>query len=329
VIGNDKRGIFGQPPNKTISGILTYFREASMKIDMLLGRVMLPMLAIALLLVHADDHVWGGDIEEVLKAGKLRHLGIVYANFVTEDKKGLDVELVQQFADHLGVQYEFVETNWQDIVADLTGKVVKPQGENIELIGDKPVRGDIIATGFTILPWREKIVEFSTPTFPTGVWLISRADSTLEPIAPTDDISHDINAVKKELKGKSVLSLKDSCLDPDLYGLDKTGAEIKLFPADRNLNEMIPAVIARTADATLMDVPVALIALEKWPGEIKVVGPISPMQGMACAFPQTSPKLREAFEEFFRQLKADGSYNGLVRKYYPSVFSYYPDFFKK
>ena len=271
--------------------------------------------------------VWGGDLEEVLKAGKLRHLGIHYANFVTEDNKGLDVELMQLFAAHLGVKYEFVETNWQDLVADLTGKVVKPRGEDVELLGETPIRGDVIATGFTILPWREKVVDFSTPTFPTGIWLITRADSPLRPIAATDDVSRDIANVKNQINGKSVLGLKDSCLDPELYKLSETGAEIKLFPAYRNLNEMIPSVMAGMVDTTLMDVPVALVALEKWPGEIKVVGPISPLQGMACAFAKTSPGLRDAFEKFFRQCRADGTYNDLVRKYYPSVFVYYPSFF--
>ena len=301
-----------------------------MRMAMLVPRVMLLVLGMTVVLVSATcSAAWGRELEEVLKAGKLRHLGIPYANFITEERTGLDVELMQLFAAHLGVKYAFVETNWTNMVADLTGKVVKPQGDNVELVGENPVRGDIIATGFTILLWRKKVVDFSTPTFPTGVWLITRADSALQPIAPTGDISRDISAVKNVLQGISVLALKDSCLDPNLYGLNETGAEVKLFPSDRNLNEMIPAVMARMADTTLMDVPVALIALEKWPGEIKVVGPISPLQGMACAFPKTSPKLRRAFNEFFMQIKADGSYVQLVRKYYPSVFSYYPDFFTK
>ena len=293
------------------------------------ARMLMLVLGMATVVVPLTGAcVWGGDLKEVLRAGKLRHLGIPYANFVTQGKSGLDVELMQLFAAHLGVKYEFVETNWQDVVADLTGKVVKPRGEDVEVIAESPIRGDVIATGFTILPWRKKVLDFSTPTFPTGVWVIARADSDLQPIAPTGDISQDIKAVKKALQGKSVLALKDSCLDPSLYGLNETGAEVKLFPSNRNLNEMIPTVMAGMADTTLMDVPVALIALEKWPGEIKVVGPVSPLQGMACAFRKTSPKLRQAFDGFFGKCKADGTYQKLVRKYYRSVFSYYGEFFK-
>jgi ABC-type amino acid transport substrate-binding protein len=198
----------------------------------------------------------------------------------------------------------------------------------VKVVGENPVRGDLIATGFTILPWRAKVVDFSETTFPTGIWLVTRGDASLQPIAPTGIISQDISAVKKTLQGVSVLALKDSCLDPDLYGLNKTGAKIKLFPTDRNLDDMIPAVIAGMADATLMDVPVALVALERWPGEIKIIGPVSPPQGMACAFPKTSPRLRQEFDTFFRQFKANGRYRRLIVKYYPSVFTYYPDFLK-
>ena len=284
-------------------------------------------LILALLIVISARPAYSGDLDDVLKAGKLRHLGIVYANFITPDKQGLDVELMQQFASHLGVGYEFVETTWGNVVTDLTGKVIKPDGDEIEIVGSGPVRGDVISTGFTVLEWRNKIVDFSEMTFPTGVWLISRADSKLQPVSPSGDISKDVSAVKHNLKGVSVLGLKDSCLDPKLYQIAETGAEIQLFPSDRDLSEMIPSVMARMADTTLMDVPVALIALEEWPGQIKVVGPVSKEQSMACAFAKTSPKLREAFAKFFTGIKQDGTYRKLVEKYYPSLFMYYPEVF--
>jgi len=285
-----------------------------------------PVLGLLLVLL-SPVLVSGADLDQVLQTGKLRHLGIIYANFVVPEKSGLDVELMQLFAAHLGVEYEFVETSWANVIADLTGKQVKPQGESVEILGEAPVRGDGVATGVTVLPWRKQIVDFSTPTFPTGVWLIAKADSVLQPIAPTGAIDRDIAAVKASLNGHSVLALANSCLAPELYGLAATGANVQLFPQDRNLDEMIPSVMAGLAETTLMDVPVALIALEKWSGEIKVIGPISPSQEMACAFPKDAAHLRRAFDEFFQQCKSDGTYERLVRKYYPSVFSYYGDFF--
>jgi ABC-type amino acid transport substrate-binding protein len=69
------------------------------------------------------------------------------------------------------------------------------------------------------------------------------------------------------------------------------------------------------------------VALEKWPGQIKVIGPLSEKQDMACAFAKTSPQLRQAFNEFLKQCQQDGTYLGLIKKYYPMVLDYFPEFF--
>ena len=280
--------------------------------------------AILALFIHPTSRA--EELNQVLASGTLRHLGIPYANFVTSSHQGLDVELMKAFAKHLGVKYQFIETTWKDAVPDLTGKIIKVHGDKITVIGHKKRKGDIIATGFTVLPWREKIVLFSEQTFPSGIWLIARNDSLLKPIKPTGDITKDIDLVKKKLRGMSVLGLKGSCLAPNLYGIQKTGAHIKFFPADQDLDEMIPSVIAKNADSTLVDVPVALIALENWPGQIKVIGPVSPTQKMACACAQDSPQLKKAFDTFFTDFKKSGKYRELVEEYYPSVFTYYPKF---
>ncbi len=265
-------------------------------------------------------------LNHVKKSGTLRHLGIPYANFVTHDHDGLDIALMKAFAKDLGVKYQFVESTWQTIIADLSGKKVKPVGNDIQILGKARIKGDIISTGFTVLPWRKKIVDFSAMTFPSEIWLIARGDTQLTPISPTGVIAKDIDKVKELLNGFSVLGLKDSCLDPNSYGIKKTGAKILYFSADHDLSGMIPSVIAEVADATLMDVPVALVALAKWPGKIKVIGPLSQPQDMACAFSKNSPKLKQAFDIFFEKFKTSGEYRKLVETYYPSVFTYYPNF---
>jgi ABC-type amino acid transport substrate-binding protein len=295
------------------------------------GRYRFRVLAVLFFLwaLVSQSLLFAGDLAEIKKTGELRHLGIPYAHFVSAPPDpGLDVELVKLFAAYLGVKYVFVESNWSDIIADLTGKKVQPKGDDIQVVGESPVRGDVIATGFTILPWREKIVDFSTPTFPSGIWLVARADSMLKPIAGSDSVENDIAMVKSQLKNISVLTLADSCLAPELYGLDKTGSKIHRFDGTRNLDEMIPAILSGAAESTLIDAPVAMVALETWPGTIKVIGPVSPLQKMAYAFSKGSPELRDAFNTFFAQSQKDGTYRKLVEKYYPTVFTYYGDFFQ-
>lgn len=281
------------------------------------------LLVLPLAAVHG---VLAADLKEIKERGVIRHLGIPYANFVTGSGDGLDVELVRLFARHLGVKYQFIEASWESVIGDLTGKKVKSKGDDIEVVGQVPIKGDIIANGFTILPWRQKIVDFSTPTFPNQIWLVARPDSPLQPITPQDSIEKDIAAVKALLKGRSLLGKASTCLDPALYNLKGTGAKIKLFQG--SLNDLAPAVIAGDAEVTLLDVPDALVALDKFPGKIKIIGPITEQQFMGCGFAKNSPELRNAFNQFLDQAKRDGTYLKLVKRYYPKVFNYYRAFFE-
>jgi ABC-type amino acid transport substrate-binding protein len=273
-----------------------------------------------------NGRVLARDLEDVKKDGVLRHLGIPYANFVTGSGDGMDVDLIKDFAKYLGVKYQFVATDWNDIFGDLTGKKVKTDGLDIQISGEVPIKGDVAANGITVIPWREKIIAFSAPTFPNQVWLVARADSPLKPIKASGSLNKDIETVKKMLHERSVIGKTGTCLDPKLYELEATGASIKLF--EGSLNDIAPAIINKEADLTLLDVPDALVALQKWSGKIKILGPVSSVQDMAVAFSKDSPKLREAFNTFLKNAKKNGTYMALVKKYYPFAPSYFNDFFK-
>ncbi len=266
------------------------------------------------------------DLDGIKKAGVLRHLGVPYANFVSGGGDGMDVEIVRLFAEQIGVRYEYVKTDWDNAIGDLTGSKVKPKGETVEVLASVPVKGDLIANGMTIIRWRQLVVDYSAPTFPNQVWLVARADSPIKPIKPCGSLDRDIEAVRALLRNKSVLCKANTCLDPSLYNLEATGSRVKLFTG--SLNELAPAVINREAEATLLDVPDALVALQKWPGQIKVIGPVSGVQDMAVAFRKDSPKLREAFDRFLDTIRKNGTLRRIALRYYPFVTDYYTDFFK-
>ena len=266
------------------------------------------------------------DLADIKKAGVIRHLGIPYANFVTGAEDGFDVELVQKFAVSLGVKYQYVRTDWGTLVGDLTGQTAKAKGQDAEITGQAPIKGDIGASGITIIPWRKKVMNFSEPELPTQVWLIARADSAIRPIKPTGSLDSDIVAVKSLLAGHSLYCKSSTCLDPSLYDIAATKAEYKLFPGA--LNELAPAIIKGEAELTLLDVPDTIVALQKWPGAVKILGPISSVQEMGVTFRKESPELLKAFNQFLTGMKADGSYRRLMEKYYPIVFDYFPDFFR-
>lgn len=267
------------------------------------------------------------DLAEIKAKGELRHLGIRYANFVTGAGDGLDVELVQGFAKHLGVKYTLVYSDFYSVIRDLLGKDVAIKDDTVELVGDYPVKGDMIATGFTMLPWRERVLLYSDPTFPSQVLLIAKAEANYTPIKGSADLAADIRETKGIIGRKSLLVMERTCLDPSSYGLKGTGIDLKPYTQSTNINEMVPTLLEGKVDFSLLDVPSAILDLQKWAGRIKVIGPISPEQALAAAFPKSSPALREAFNAYFREIRVDGTYDKLVRKYYPGIQRYFPEFF--
>ena len=183
--------------------------------------------------------LFSNDLEDIKKNGELRHLGIPYANFITGSGDGLDVELIKGFAKYLNVEYKYVPTTWATLFGDLTGQNAQNSENGVRLLDKTPIRGDVIANGLTVLDWREKVVNFSTPTFPSGVWLIARSDSKLQPIIPSKSLSKDITLVKSYLSGKSVLAIENTCLDPRLYDLKTTQANIILQSQKIQINHIV------------------------------------------------------------------------------------------
>ncbi len=291
------------------------------------GRVLGTLLMICMQLLAEPARA--DDLAEIRARGELRHLGIRYANFVTGAGDGFDVELVQGFARHIGVNYKLVYTDFYNVIRDLVGKDVVRKGGEVTLEGDFPVKGDIIATGFTVLPWREKVVLYSRPTFPSQVLLVARAESNYTPIRGGGALAQDIAETRRVLGRRSLLVMEKTCLDPANYGLKGVGIDLRTYTRSANLNEMVPALLNGEAEFTLLDVPDVLLDLQKWAGRIKVIGPVSEEQDLAAAFRKTSPALRDAFDDYLRKARADGSYDRLVRKYYPGIYRYFPEWFAR
>ncbi len=283
----------------------------------------------AVLLLLMSPLARSEDLKEIQARGELRHLGIRYANFVTGAGDGLDVEITKGFAEYIGVKYRLVYSDFYSIIQDLLGRKVAVKSGQATLSSEEfPVKGDMIATGFTVLPWREQILLYSDAVFPTQVLLVAKANDPQRPVAG-QNLATDIEATKAMIGKKSLLVMKSTCLDPAGYGLDRKGIDLRPYTRNTNINEMVPAMLNGVADYTLLDVADVVLDLQKWAGHIKILGPISIEQNMAAAFPQDAPQLRDEFNEYLRKIRADGTYMKLVRKYYPTIESYFPEFFAK
>ena len=269
------------------------------------------------------------DLDEIKARGELRHIGIRYANFVTGSGDGFDVEIMQGFAKKLGVKYTLVYSDFYNVIRDLLGKDAVRKDGTVTLTGEYPVKGDVIATGFTVLPWREQIILYSDATFPSQVLLIAPADAQILPIQEGNSLEADIKATRQLIGNRKLLVMERTCLDPANYGLTGIGLDLNAYTKSANLNEMVPALLDGEAQLTLLDVPEAILDLRKWAGKIKVLGPVSEPQTLAAAFPKDAVKLRAAFNDYLHEIKADGQYDRLVDKYYPGIRRFLPDFFDK
>ncbi len=66
--------------------------------------------------------VSAGDLQDIKDRGVLRHIGVPYANFVSyidqgemQTLTGLDVDIIKGFAKSLGVRYQYVPAQWNNV----------------------------------------------------------------------------------------------------------------------------------------------------------------------------------------------------------------------
>uniref|UniRef100_UPI0025D35C07 hypothetical protein n=1 Tax=uncultured Thiocystis sp. TaxID=1202134 RepID=UPI0025D35C07 len=236
---------------------------------------LLSLLILLVYLLVASLATAAADLSEIQARGELRHLGIRYVNFVTGAGDGFDAELIQGFAKFLDVDYKLVYSDFYSVFRDLLGKNVVRAGDSVTLEGDFPIKGDMIATGFTVLPWREQVLLYFEPTFPSQVMLIARADSPIQPIQGSEDLLQDNQETKALIGAQSLLIMEKTCLDPANYGMKGQGIELCAYTKSSNINEMVPALLNLDADLPLLDIPDLMLDMQKWAGSFKVIGPIS------------------------------------------------------
>lgn len=262
------------------------------------------------------------DLAEIQERGELRHLGVPYANFVTGDDEGLDVQILKLYCRQIEVGYRYVPCDWANVISSLSGKNVIVRGNAVEVDGEVPIRGDIIGNGLTVLPWRRQVIDYSRPYFPSAIWVVARADSPLKPIRPGGDPEKDREKTRELLKGKEVLSIRNTCVDIKLYPLDDTKP---LYKQGITLNDLAAVLVKGEAEISILDVPDALVALHKFPGQIKILGAITGKQEMGFGVSKESPQLLASFDTFLDRLKRSGKLGELITTYYPGIDKYFPE----
>jgi cystine transport system substrate-binding protein len=208
-----------------------------------------------------------------------------YAPFTFHDKDGkltgFDVEIAQEVAKRIGVKAEFVETKWDGIFAGLDAK-----------------RFDMIVNEVGIKPERQAKYDFSDPYITSRAVLI---------------VAKDNNSITKfeDLKGKKAAQ----SLTSNYADIAKTnGAEIV---NSEGFNQSVDLLLAKRADATLNDSLSFYDLLKQKPDvAVKIAAQQSNAASSGIMFRKDSKELVAAVNKALADMKADGTYETISKKWF-------------
>lgn len=194
---------------------------------------------------------------------------------------GFDVELAREVAKRIGVKPKFVETKWDGMIAGLDSK-----------------RYDMIANEVGITPDRKKKYEFSDPYIKSRAVLIVAKNN------------HNIHSFE-DLKGKKVAqSLTSNFVKiAESYGAVNT-------PVD-GFDQAISLVTSGRVDATVNDNLSYYDLLKKQPNiGVKKVDELGQASQSAFMFRKGSGKLVDQVNKALAEMKKDGTYLKISKKYF-------------
>jgi len=208
-----------------------------------------------------------------------------YAPFEWIDPKantavGFDVDLANLLASKIGVKAQIITADFSGIIAALqTGKF------------------DAIISAMTITEERKKEIDFSDPYYNSGQIIAVQASNNS--ITKPEDLNGKTVGVQtgttgeeaaKKIKGAKIRSYSD----------------IQLAFSDLEIGRI---------DAVVNDSPVSLYYAKTHP-KIKTVGDLFTIEQYGIAFRKDEPELRDAINNALKEIKANGEYAALYKKWF-------------
>ena len=206
----------------------------------------------------------------------------------------------------MGFEYDLAKMFSQYLDADL--KVVTPTWEKLTN-AFKLGKGDFIAASLTVTESRKKRMDFSDAYLTVRQQVIIHARN---------------NRIKKieDLNGKTIHVRRGTSYEERLNQLKKEGMKFTTkLHEDTPTEELIRMVAAREIEITIADSNIALLNRRYYP-DIKIAFPISKPQSLAWAVRKGDKKLLKKINLFFKQIKADGTFEKIYNKYYGNTKSF-------
>ena len=201
--------------------------------------------------------------------------------FVENGKRtGFDVELVEAIGQTLGRKIEWIDIDFKGLVPGLISK-----------------RFDMAVSAIYITDERKKVVDFTAPYYAGGlVVLTTRAG----PIKSLKDL--DGKKVTVQVGTKSVGWLKDNY------------PKVERIEVEKN-QEMFTLVEIGRADAAVTGKPAAKVFAQAKPA-LHVLDEQLTTEDYGIAVRKDAPELRAAVNAALKKIKADGTYDKLVQKWF-------------
>lgn len=196
------------------------------------------------------------------------------------DYEGFEIELVDEIAKQLGLEREYKDTGFDTIFRDLA------QG-----------KFDLVIAGATILPERERVVDFSDPYFLNEQSLLVRKDGDVRTI--------------EDLAGKTVGAQKATT--GSTYAEENANAgDLRNYP---EIDDAFNALVAGQVDGVIFDLIGTREAARTLEG-LEVVETYATDEVLAMAFAEDNDALREAVNEIIAELKQNGFIADLYQEYF-------------
>ena len=186
------------------------------------------------------------------------------------DYEGFEVDLMNEIASRIGLETEYRDTPFDTIFRDLA------QG-----------KFDAAIAGSTILPEREKVVDFGNPWFVTEQSLLVKEDSDIQTI---DDLDGKTVGVQKGTTGE------------DYVQAHAHPGDLRSYP---QVDDAFNALVAGQVEAVMFDLSGTQEAAKTLDG-LRVAESYNTGEYLAPSYAEDNDPLREAANKAFEEMKSDG-----------------------
>lgn len=230
----------------------------------------------------------GGQSVDTIKSGKLTtctHLPYRPFQFRQSGKVvGFDVDIIDLVAKKIGVTQDIIDTPFEGIQS----------GEDLALR-----KCDIAAAAMTITPERSEKIDFSDPYFDADQALLVKKGSGIT--------SFD------QLKGKT-LGVQSGTTGKMYAEENAKGVKLKDY---EDLALEVNSVKTGQIPAAINDIPVLLDFAKQNPNEVEVTTNFDTGESYGFGMKKgTSQDLLKVVNDTLREIKADGTYNRIYKKWF-------------